>query len=139
MYLLLDEKQNYNQNNTIQQLSLEPEKSGSHDGKNVDINEVDQLPDNHKDKETDILVDTAREFLPSKNENATSTYEFSNKITKFYGPSQFWEKPIEIEKYLYPHFVAYNEEEEYRRECEKEKQKNKTYQLSTNAILTPTS
>jgi len=65
--------------------------------------------------------------LISENDNNTALYcDCQQEITKSYESLQFWEKQIDIEQYLYPHFVAYNDIEEYQQEGEKEKQKKKT-------------
>ena len=73
------------------------------------------------------MVNTERESLISENDNNTAlNCDCRQEITNSYESLQFWEKPIDIEQYLYPRFVAYNDIEEYRQEREKEKQKKKT-------------
>jgi hypothetical protein len=59
--------------------------------------------------------------LIAENNNETSNCAFRKELTRFYDePFQFWEGSIDIEKYIYPRFTAYERLDQIK---EKEKPK----------------
>lgn len=134
MYLPLDQSHKCNKKTATVQLSPKSSKLASSEQKksrsqkaieDSDSDKVDQLKDEYKTTETNDLSKPACKLLISENDNLSLNSDFA--ITRIYDePFRFWEEPIDIEKYLHPRprFVAYNETEEYRRECEKIDQEN---------------